>query len=64
MRVDAKFDQTKSIKFNITKNALAIMAAALVFIVFAGRVIVWDVLTSSLNDKVLEKGDIIKSIIN
>ena len=64
MRVDVKFDQTKSIKFNITKNALTIMAAALVFIVFAGRIIVSDVLTSSLNDKVLEKGDIIKSIIN
>lgn len=64
MRVDAKFDQTKSIKFNITKNALAIMAAALVFIVFSGRIIVQEVLTSSLNDEVLEKGDIIKSIIN
>ena len=64
MRVDAKFDQTKSIKFNITKNALTIMAAALVFIVFSGRIIVQEVLTSSLNDEVLEKGDIIKSIIN
>ncbi|AIY84019.1 methyl-accepting chemotaxis (MCP) signaling domain protein [Clostridium baratii str. Sullivan] len=64
MRVDAKFDQTKSIKFNITKNALAIMAAVLVFIVFAGRIIVQEVLTSSLNNEVFEKGDIIKSIIN
>ena len=63
MRVDVKFDQTKSIKFNITKNALTIMAAALVFIVFAGRIIVSDVLTSSLNDKVLEKGDIIKTLL-
>lgn len=64
MRVDAKFDQTKSIKFNITKNALAIMAASLVFIVFTGRIIVWDVLTSSLNDTALEKDDIIKNIVN
>ena len=63
MRVEAKFDQTKSIKFSITKNALIIMGISLLFMVFIGRYIIWDVLNNSL-EKTLATEKIISGVIN